>query len=350
MDIRALGLQLKKNQESPLFIISGDDLYLKSEAEDLIKQGYLKRNADLDIETYTAPQMDYDKCLDSLQTISFFSSTKLVQIKDVEKANQKFLESLSQFFDQGNLSGITVVLSFTKIDKRKKAIKALMSKGVLVEVKTPYDNQVETWVKYIATKEKLNLNPEAISYLNFLVGPSLSEISKSIQKLKDIFGRDLVKRADVQDFISKNGEEDIFKICDFLGKGDLTTAMLSLQYALKHGANSIGALSLFHRHFKIIEGILLEEEKSRSGGPRLSQKDLAVKVGVPPYFYTNYASQARGWNLEKVKQVFRALEAADRSLKSTGLKESTVFSGFFMEISRILGERKGLMSLSEAIG
>lgn len=350
MDIRALQLHLKKNQGDVLFIVSGDDFYLKSEAERLIKNHFQSQETEIDLETYTAPQMDYDKCLDSLQMLSFFSSIKLVHIKDADKVNQNFLESIQQFYSQGNISGLVVILSFSKMDKRKKTIKALMDKGCLVEVKIPYDNQVEGWIKYIAAKEKLDLKSEAVSYLNFLVGPSLSEILKSVQKLKDVFGRDPVTRSDVQEFVSKNGEEDIFKICDFLGKGELTTAMLSLEHATKHGANSIMALSLFHRHFKIIEGILTEQEKFRQTRKSLSQKDMATKVGVPPYFLANYVSQARGWNVRKVKEVFSALEAADLSLKSTGLKDTTVFSGFFMEISRILGERKGLRTLSEALG
>ncbi len=350
MDIKGLQQHLKKNGENSLFLVSGEDLYLKAEAEELIRNHFKAKEPELDIESYTAPQMDYDKCLDSLQMLSFFSSTKLIHVKATDKANVKFLESIQSFYEQGNVSGLIVILSFAKIDKRKKAIKSLLTKGVSVEAKSPYDNQVEGWIKYIANKEKLDLKNEAISYLNFLVGPSLVEISKSIQKLKDVFGKDPVERTDVQDFISKNGEEDVFKICDLLGKGQLTEAMLSLEYALKHGANSIGALSLFHRHFKIIEGILKEQKKVKEGGRGLSQKDLAVKVGVPPYFFTNYASQARSWSLEKTEGVFKALEAADKSLKSTGLKEPTVFAAFFMEFSRVLGERKGLRSLSEAVG
>lgn len=353
MDVRALNQHLNKNKKASLYIVSGEDLYLKSEAESLIKdcyqRGFQEAGVEVDIEVYTAPQMDYDRCLDALQTISFFSSEKFIQIRNAEKANVKFLENLSQFFEKENLSGVTLVLSFTKIDKRKKAIKSLFSNAVQVEAKAPYDNQIETWIKYIAAKEKLSLNQEALSSLSFLAGPSLSEIAKSVKKLKDIFGKDPVGRLEVQEFISKSGEEDIFKICDFLGNGDITKAMLGLEYAIKHGSSSIGALSLFHRHFKIIEGILSEQEKVRAGGSRLAQKDLALKVGVPPYFFNNYASQTRSWSLPKMKQVFRALEATDQSLKSTSLKESTIFAGFFMELSRILGERRGLMSLSESM-
>lgn len=349
MDIKGLHLHFKKKSEDSLFIVLGTDLYLKTEAESVIKEHYLKQDSELDVETYKAPQMDYEKCLDSLQTLSFFSSTKLIHIKDADKASVSFMENLKDFFDQGNVNGLVVLLSFSKIDKRKKSTKSLLEKSVLVEVKTPYDNQVEPWIKYIADKEKLKIKNDAISFLNFLVGPSLSDISNSIQKLKDVFGTDEVKKEDVQDFISKNGEEDIFKICDFLGKGDLTSAMLNLDYALKHGASCIGAMSLFHRHFKIIEGILKAGEEATVTRRALSQKDLALKVGVPPYFVTNYQTQARSWSLSKTNEVFKALEAADLSLKSLKLKEPTVLAGFFMEFSRILGERKGLRSLSEAL-
>lgn len=344
MDIRNLQLKLKKNEPSSLYLIAGDDLYLKTKAEVIIKS-FFEQEGESDLETYTAPQMDYDKCLDALQTLSFFSSTKVIHVRDADKAPVKFLEDLAVFFSDGNLSGLVVILSFSKIDKRKKSLKTLISKGELVEVKTPYENQVEQWVKYIAQQEKLSLDAEAVSFLNFLVGPSLVEVSKAVEKLKDVFGKEKIGRAQVGELIAKSGEQDIFKICDMLGKGQISQANLAIEGILKSGSSAIGALSLFHRHFSILEGILA----SQTGGKRLGQKELAAKVGVPPYFLANYAGQSRAWSLKKTSEVFRALEAADVSLKSTKMKERAVFAGFFMEVSRILSERPGLRSLTGSL-
>ncbi len=349
MNLQALQLHLKKNKKDSLFIISGEDLYLIAEAKNLIKNSLTTQNIKLDIQTYTAPQMDYDKCLDSLQNLSILSPLKLIHIKALDKAKPEFLESINQFYSQENLHGLTVLLGFTKIDKRKKNIQFLLKKGVLVEAKPPYDNQIEGWIKYIAGKKQLNLKNEAVSYLNFLVGPCLVEISNNIQKLKDLFGQNPVGREDIQSFISKRSEGDLFKICDLLGKHEVTQAMSSLEYAIKHGASSAHALSLFHRHFKIIDGVLKEQQKSREMRKSLSEKHMAVALGVPPYFLANYVNQARKWSLNKISEVFKALEAADTLLKSTGLNESTIFTGFFIEILRIIGEQKGLRSLSEAL-
>lgn len=344
MDIRNLQLKLKKKETEPLYLIAGDDIYLKTQAEKMIKD-FFAEGGETDLETYTAPQMDYDKCLDALQTLSFLSSTKLIHIKDADKASAKFLEDLALFVSEGNLSGLVIILTFNKIDKRKKALKTLIGKGELVEVKTPYDNQVEQWVKYIAQQEKLKLDQEALSFLNFLVGPSLIEISKSIEKLKDVFGSEKIGRAQIGDLIAKSGEQDIFKICDMLGKGQITEATLSIENILNSGSSAIGALSLFYRHFKILEGILEAQTLNR----KLAQKELAAKVGVPPYFLANYSAQSRTWSLRKTAEVFRALEAADVFLKSTKMKEKTVFAGFFVEVSRILGERRGLRSLTGSL-
>lgn len=344
MDIRNLQLKLKKNETGSLYLIAGEDIYLKNQAEKMIKD-FFAEEGEADLETYTAPQMDYDKCLDALQTLSFFSSTKLIHIKDADKANAKFLEDLASFVEEGNLSGLVIILTFSKLDKRKKALKSLIGKGELIEVKTPYDNQVEQWVKYMAQQEKLKLDQEALSFLNFLVGPSLIEISKSIEKLKDVFGAEKIGRAQIGELIAKSGEQDIFKICDMLGKGQITDATLSIENILNSGSSAIGALSLFCRHFKILEGILEAQNSNR----KLAQKELAAKVGVPPYFLANYTAQSRTWSLRKTTEVFRALEAADVSLKSTKMKEKTVFAGFFMEISRILSERKGLRSLTGSL-
>jgi len=345
VDIRNLKLQLKKENHKLVYVVSGDDLYLKSAAEAMIKNHFALKEAEVDLETYTASNMDTEKCLDSLQTLSFFSSTKIVHIRDFDKANAKFAEDLSAFVQEGNLSGLVILLSCAKFDKRKKSLKAILDKAELVEVKTPYDNQVEQWVKYIAAEEGLKLEAGAAAFLNFLVGPSLVEVSKSVSKLKDVFGKEKIGRLQIQELISKTGEQDVFKICDMLGKGQITEAVLSVEYSLKHGSNAIAVLNLFYRHFKILNGIL----EAAASGKRIGQKELAAKVGIPPYFLANYTSQSRTWTRKKLAEVFYAIEAADVSLKSTKMKESTVFSGFFVEVSRILGEKKGLRSLTASL-
>jgi len=346
LDIRNLQAKLKNNDSKLVYVVAGDDLYLKSSAEKMIKEHFTsQKDGEVDLETYTAPQMDTEKCLESLQTLSFFSSTKVVHIRDADKANAKFLDDLAAFIHEGNLSGLVVIISCNKFDKRKKSLKIILEKAELIEVKTPYDNQVEQWVKYIATSEKLKMEPDAPAFLNFLVGPSLVEVSKSVEKLKDVFGNEKIGRVQIQELISKSAEQDVFKICDMLGKGQISEALLSVEYSLKHGSNAIGVLNLFYRHFKILNGIL----EAQASGKRIGQKELAAKVGVPPYFLANYAGQSRTWTMKKIAEVFYALEAADVSLKSTKMKERTVFSGFFMEVSRILGEKKGLRSLTASL-
>jgi len=345
LDIRNLQQQLKKGEQASVYVVAGDDLYLKSAAEKMIKNYFTSKETEVDLETHTAPQMDAEKCLDSLQTLSFFSSTKIVHIRDFDKANAKFADDLSAFLSEGNLSGLVVILSCNKFDKRKKTLKSILDKAELIETKTPYDNQVEQWVKYIAANEGLKMEPDAPAFLNFLVGPSLVEVSKSVEKLKDVFGKEKIGRVQIQELISKTGEQDVFKICDMLGKGQLTEALLSVEHSLKHGANAIGVLNLFYRHFKILNGIL----EAHASGKRIGQKELAAKVGVPPYFLANYAGQSRTWTIKKIAEVFYAIEAADVSLKSTKMKEQTVFSGFFIEVSRILGEKKGLRSLTASL-
>lgn len=345
MDIRGLQLHFKKEEQKFLYIIQGEDIYLKSEAENIVRKSVGK----VDVELYYGDQINYEACLDSMQTLSFFGDMKLVHIKNADKLKNDFLEEILKLAESNNNKGLTVLLSFSKFDKRKKVLKSLMSLSIFIEVKTPYDNQVESWITYIAQKENLKIDREASAFLNFLVGPSLFEIAKGIQSLKDVFPGEPIDKAKVQELISKNGEEDIFKICDHLGKGELTESMLGLENILKTSTNGIAALNLFYRHFKILEVLLQEAAVNKKTAKYTSKKDLASKAGVPLFFLGNYQAQTKIWTLKKLNQVFQAIEAADLSLKSTRLKERSVFSGFFMEISKILGNVGRVGTYKESI-
>lgn len=353
MDLRNLQLYLKKKQTKPqgLYLICGEDIYLKDEAESLIKKKLLSgtESEEKDIEIYHGSQMNYERCLDSLSTISFFSELKIVHIREAELLKTTFVEQLVSLLSKGEQEGLAVVLSLSKIDKRKKVYKSLVEASLFVEVKSPYDSQVENWIRYIADKEKVDLAADACAYLNFLVGPSLIEISKNMKKLREVFGGEKVGKAKVHEIISKNGEMDIFAICDFLAKGQLTEAVLGLEKQLQAGANGIGMLAMLFRHFRILENILLELARDKKTSAYLSKKDLAAKVGVPTFFLDNYVKQAKVWNLKKLSKVFYALEAADLSLKSTRLKDISIFSAFFVEVSKILGNQKSEGAFKEAV-
>lgn len=337
MDIRGLQVEISKGRKHPLYLIMGDELYLKNEAEDLIKNFVLGKSSEEEtsFEVYFGSNIDFEKCLDSLHTLPFFSSEKLIMIKEAEKLKQDQLETLSTFFKNMKPDGLTLVLSFLKADKRKKALKELIKLGVDIDVKTPYENQIPAWIDYIALKKKVNLTSKAKAQIGFMVGPSLSEIAQSIEKLAEVFKSDKIDVAEVNEVVQKTRVQDIFQICDLIGFGRIPEALQQTELSIANGQSAIGCLQLFFRHFRILEVIL------RYKDTRISAQDLASKAGVPKFFLQNYQSQAQGWSLSKLSKTFKALEAADLSLKSTRLSVESVFSALMLEIYGIKNIKKG---------
>ncbi len=337
MDIRGLQLEIKKGIKQPLYMVIGEDLFLKNEAERLIKDFILSTESgeESNQEVYFGSNIDFEKCLDSLHTLPLFSSEKFIHIKEAEKLNQNHLEALYKFFNQMEPKGLTLLLSFSKADKRKKALKDLLKIATDVEVKTPYDSQLTSWVDYIAKLKGVNITAQAKAQLAFMVGPSLYEVAQSLDKLSEVFKDRKIDLAEVSEVVQKTRVQDIFQICDLIGYGKIPEALQQTEHSILNGQSPIGCLQLFFRHFRILE-IILKNKNSR-----ISAQDLAVKAGVPKFFLGNYQKQAQGWSLLKLSKVFKSLEAADISLKSTRLSVDSVFSAMMLEIYGVKAIKKG---------
>lgn len=330
MDFRSFQLEVSKGKFHPTYAVVGEETFLRSEIEGLIKSSYLE-GEDLEFcaESYSLPETLFGQVLESLKTLPFFGTKKLVFIHGAEKLNQKDMEELIDFLSQTELMGLCAVFFFTKIDKRKKLSKDLLKKMALVDIPVPYENQVPQWISFLCQKHKVKMDRDALVHLQFMVGNSLSELSQAIQKIKTHGVEGQIQVSHLNKILERTSTEDIFKICEMLGQGKIEQAQNSFEVHLNTTGNAVGALQLFHRHFRILSEI----QKSRGSG--LSDQQLATKVGVPKFFLKGYQAQTRNWNSRKLSQVFTSLQEADLSLKSTSLKPDLIFSELFLKLHRI---------------
>ena len=315
-----------RSRQMPIYFFYGEEEFLLQEALAVFESAVLDEGTrDFNFDSFYAKETPTSQILDVIETLPMMSPRRLVVVKGIEKWNEADWDVFEPYLRNPADSSV-VVLTAKSIDKRKKNHKLLLEKADAMEFKKPYDNQVAGWVQYIAKKNVIDIETDAISLLHQFVGNNLMEIESELIKLSQFIGdRKTVVAKDVIEVVSKIKVQSVFDLARAIGEGDKARALLCLSQLLSYGQSEVGILALVSRHVRILKSV----RKAQSEGLRGAQ--MASKVGVSPYFLQEYEAQAREWSDKKIENTFKALVDTDRALKSSPLSAHIWLENFVIQ-------------------
>jgi DNA polymerase III subunit delta len=309
-----------------MYLIYGEEEYLAGEALEIIEKTFVSEaTRDFNYDVFYAKDTPTSQILDVAETLPMMTPQRVVVVKNIDRWNESDWDLFAPYIDNPSESTLMVFIA-KSLDKRKKNHKKLLEKSESVECKKPYDNQIPSWIHFIAQKMNVAMDADAISLLHQFVGSSLSDIQSEMQKLAQFVGdRNEIGVKDVMDVVSKIKVQSVFDLSRAIGENDKARALLCLSQLLSHGQSEVGILTLVARHVRILRSV----KKAQKDGVRGSQ--LASQVGVSPYFLAEYESQARDWNEKKIERTFKALLDTDRALKSSPLSSHIWLENFVIQ-------------------
>lgn len=317
---------LAKNDFAPLYLFYGDEAFLMDDTLDLLKSKALGDGLeDFNLDTFYGQNQDASQIRDAIETLPMMAERRVVILKEAHDLKEKDWSQLWPILEKPVDSTVFVCV-MSKVDKRKKSIKAFTEKGIAVEFTRPYENQIPEWIHRIAKRHKLTIENEAASLLQQLVGTYLSDINNEMLKLSQYLGqRTQVSFDDVLQIVSKSRVENVFELATAIGQQDRVRALICLAHLLEHGQNEVGILAMVHRHLRILR-LLKQGWRDGLAGARLS-----ARAGIPPYFLRQYEDQAKMWNDKKLETGFKALLDTDRALKSSPVSSHIWLENFILQ-------------------
>jgi len=313
IDAQKFYKDLEKGQLAPLYFLFGEEPYLLNQSVERFKYAVLTEGAvDFNYSLFYASDADVNVVRDAVETLPMMAARRLIILKEAQELTDKEWAELEPLIESPVESSVFVILA-SRIDKRKKQIRQLLDKADCVEFKKPYENQIPSWINYIAQTLGLTISNDAIHLLHKLVGHHLTEIEAELKKLGEYVGQRRIEMADVAQVVSRSKEENVFDFTKAIGENDRVKALEHLVHLMDQGQNEIGIVSLVARHVRI----LLTLKRGMDEG--LHGAKLAHYAQIPPYFLENYIDQARLWTIKKLEQTLVVLSETDKALKSSPL-------------------------------
>ena len=341
-DLRALQQSFSSSKVCPAYTVMGEDAYLIQEAVTSIKNYFedLGVNFDFNFECLYFSEKKAADVVDVIETLPMMSPYRLVIVKEAHLIKEKDWDLLKKSMDKGLSQTVIVFVHEAKFDKRKKIFKWISSETQVIELVTPYENQVPVWIHYMAQKNGLTLDQGAALQLLHLVGVDLIEINNEILKLKNFY-QDQKSKLEIDDIlkvVSKKRIESVFDLTNAVAMGQKPLSLQLLSDLLDQGQNEVGVVSLISRHMRILKKIL------EHSGLGISQKQLSAKIGVSPFFINQYIEQSRHWSLDKMDLVFELLLDTDKALKTSPLSSKIWLENFVIQTCSLTASNRASIS------
>jgi len=256
---RAARLKLTKMaaaQSNPLALVCGDDDFAVKQRA---KQLYEKWSAELGgmdheiIEATAANCGDALKALgklrESLQTLPFFGSGKVIWLRDCNFLGEEraasaavVTETLAELADELKKfawQNVRLLISAGKVDKRKTFFKTLDKLGT-VEIFAAWSADDKDWVeraevaaRTAVRERKKEISEEALAEIISRVGPNARQLESEIEKICLFAGdRKKIELADVATICSRNKTARAFALGDALGDRNLPALLKRLDEEL----------------------------------------------------------------------------------------------------------------------
>jgi len=301
--------QIKSGKLSPVYLFTGEELFLKKEIEGLIQHVIFKGKAsDLDHNIFYAQDSSLDDVLGTLKTQPFAVEQRLVVLRDVEKFSQHE-KKLIEFFSSG-LSRKAVFIIETGKRHTDKFIKKIAEFCTVAAFSELEEKELYKWINTFARKHDKQISSPGIALLVEKLGCELEGIVNALSKLfLYCAGKKAISEADVELLIKKTRQNTRFAFLNALMRRQTGRALIMANELSRGGKHATDLIGLINWQLKRMENV---KKVSQPGAPKA---EMLRKLKMTPYVFNIIRKQAQNFSIHEIEKNFKLLLESDMAIK-----------------------------------
>ena len=306
---------LKAGHYAPIYFLMGEEPYFIDKISDYIENDILTDDQkDMNLRILYGKDVKMEDILLEARQYPFASDRRIVIVKEAQSIKRN-IDKIELYLKAPVMSTILVFCyKYEKLDGRKKYIKDIERLGVLFQTPTIYDNQIPEWIIRYCSDEGLQIDRKAASMLANNIGNDLTRIASEIDKLKIILADkgnaitpDLVETnvgisKEYNNFelvaaLRRKNTEQVFRIVDYFGNSPKSFVI------------QVTLATIFKFFADLLYYQLLRDKSSAA---------VAKRLGINPYFVTDYAEASRLYPIQKIQRIIGYIRHTDAKSKGFG--------------------------------
>ena len=314
MDIASFEKLISASGPPPLALIAGPERFFRAEAVRLIKEAA----GDADVVEFEPTQGDTRALLDDLRTPSLFAPRRVVLVDGAEGVIAAQGELLADYAVRP-ASNAHLVLIVERMDARKKAAKALLSRDtvVLVECAALREREVPAWCTTRAHIAGKRMDISAARLLVELAGANLGRLDGQINSLAAYSGkRKTITRRDVEDLVGGDHARKVWELTDAVMNRDPAKALKAFDRIAREPRS--GEFTLVPALAAKLRDMLAVKRMTDAGE---SPDTIRAALHRHPYVIKLLQQAVRETTLHELAVKYRLLLEADVDLKTLPNRE-----------------------------
>lgn len=300
---------IKQNNFKQIYLLYGEERYLKKQYTDRLHKAMCNEGDSMNTHFYEGKDISVGEIIDLAETLPFLSERRVIFISNsnlFKSGGEKMAEYLAS-------PNETTYFVFTEseVDKRSKLFKAVQNNGCVVEFGVQDENTLKRWIAGIVGRDNKKIAERTVTLFLTKTGTDMENIQMELEKLLCYcMDRDVITDEDVEAVCVNRISNHIFDMVNAIASGN-TKEALSLYYdllALKEPAMRI--LFLIARQYNL----LLQTKELKQKG--FSDKDIASKIGVPPFVAGKYVAQASRFKTSDLKAFVKRCVETEEAVKT----------------------------------
>lgn len=256
----------------PFYFIYGEEHFFISSLEANIKK-YFDDATKLNTKTFDDENYDTNEAIKYIVNMPFMNEKKLIIFKNIDAfrkggQDERFIEALISAKDVN----IVVVLMpeverkyEEKYTKSNKIFDFFSKNGIVINSKKLAENDLSKYIINKFKKASIDIDRVEVAYLIKNVGRNLQTIFTEADKLIDYMdGKTKVERADIDACISRNVEDNVFKLIDFINLNKRSEALTLYGDLISEGASPFTLLTFLTSNYKDLMVVKDLTENSKS--------------------------------------------------------------------------------------
>lgn len=324
--MKSLNEDLKSGQLNRLYLLYGEEAYLKKQYRDKLRNALLSPDDTMNYAYYEGKGVNVREVIDLAETLPFFAERRLIVLE-----NTGFFKNASpELSDYIKEMPETTAMIFVEdeVDKRGKLYKAVQSKGRAVELGRQDENSLVRWIGANIKKEGKKVTEQTVRHFIAKVGTDMENIQKELEKLFCFtMDKEIITTEDVEEICTTQITNQIFAMVDAVANKQQRKA-LDYYYdliALKEPPMRI--LFLLVRQFKLL---LEVKELDKRGYPK---KEIATMTGIMPFVVGKYQEQAKTFRRHVLREIIEYGVDLEESVKTGRLNDTLAVELFIMKYS-----------------
>ena len=278
MDAMTFLERLDKATIQPVYVLHGDEEFLKRQALRGIRRLVLGENDDgFAVSGYPGDKAEWSTVVGDLQTLPFLAPHRLVVIEQADPFVSANREKLEKWFKEAaskpKVAGVLVLEVNTWVGTTRLA--KLTNDAWLLTCKTPGGQQLPNWcIDWCSSQYGKQLSQPAARLLVELIGPQMGLLDKELEKLSTYVGEAArIDTRDVDELVGRCRHENTFALFDLIGAGKTGEALTLIQRLLEQGEEPMKLLGAFSWQLRSlartarlnVQGVPLQEAMTQAG-------------------------------------------------------------------------------------